>query len=92
MRVETDRGKAINIFVDGEPLRAYPGETVAGALLAVGRRTWRRTRNQGAPRGLFCGMGVCFDCLVQVDGRPYVRACMTPVIEGTEIETYRGTE
>lgn len=85
----TESGQAITIFVDGERLQVHPGETVAGALLAAGRRAWRRTRNQGAPRGLFCGMGVCFDCLVQVDGEPYVRACMTLVAEGMEVETYQ---
>jgi hypothetical protein len=71
-------------------LLAYEGETVAAALLADGRRAFRRTVRRGEPRGLLCGMGVCFDCLVRVDGRPNVRACQTPVAEGMRVETPRG--
>ncbi len=76
----------LTIIVDGEPVPAYPGETVATVLLAAGRRTFRHT-DHGAPRGLFCGMGVCFDCLVTVDGQPDVRACMTIVRPGMVVET-----
>jgi predicted molibdopterin-dependent oxidoreductase YjgC len=64
------------IEVDGQPVPARPGETVAAALLAAGRRIFRHTAS-GAPRGLFCGMGVCFDCLVTIDGLRDQRACMT---------------
>jgi NADH dehydrogenase/NADH:ubiquinone oxidoreductase subunit G len=76
----------LTIQVDGEPVQAYAGETVATVLLALGLRTFRHTE-QGAPRGLFCGMGVCFDCLVTVDDVENVRACMTPVTEGMVIAT-----
>ena len=88
MRIEseTKRGQAVTISVDGVPLQAYQGETIAGALLANGQRAWRRTEG-GEPRGLFCGMGICYDCLVTVDGLPNVRACITPVIEGMVVET-----
>lgn len=78
----------VNIQVDGEPVQAFAGESVATVLLALGRRTFRHTE-QGAPRGLFCGMGVCFDCLVTVDGVENVRACLTPVAEGMVIATGR---
>lgn len=74
------------VTVDGEPALAYPGETVATVLLALGRRAFRHTPH-GAPRGLFCGMGVCYDCLVTVDGQPDVRACVTAVQPGMAIET-----
>ena len=77
----------LTVSVDGEPAEAYPGETVATLLLALGRRTFRHTDHLHAPRGLFCGMGVCFDCLVTVDGQANVRACMTPVQAGMTIET-----
>jgi predicted molibdopterin-dependent oxidoreductase YjgC len=77
----------ITVYVDGEPVRAFAGETVATVLLALGRRTLRHTDQSGAPRGIFCGMGVCFDCLVTVDGQPNVRACMTSVSSGMVIET-----
>ena len=88
MRIEseTQRGQAVTITLDGVQLQAYLGETIAGALLASGQRAWRRTEG-GEPRGLFCGMGICFDCLVTVDGVPNVRACITPVIEGMVVET-----
>ena len=76
----------LTIQVDGEPVQAYAGESVATALLALGLRTFRHTE-KGAPRGLFCGMGVCFDCLVTVDGVENVRACLTPVAEGMVIAT-----
>jgi predicted molibdopterin-dependent oxidoreductase YjgC len=76
----------VTIQVDGEAVRAYAGETVATVLLALGLHTFRHTEH-GAPRSLFCGMGICFDCLVTVDGVENVRACMTPVAEGMVIVT-----
>jgi hypothetical protein len=78
--------QAFKIEVDGEPVPAFAGETVATVLLALGRRTFRHT-GHGAPRGLYCGMGVCFDCLVTVDGVENVRACLTPVEDGMVIAT-----
>ena len=86
IELETQRGQAVTITVDGMPVKAYRGETIAGALLANGQRAWRRTES-GQPRGLFCGMGICFDCLVAVDGVPSVRACITPVVDGMVVET-----
>ncbi|HLE76774.1 MAG TPA: (2Fe-2S)-binding protein [bacterium] len=83
---EVERGQAVSIIVDGVPLPAYMGETIAGALLAAGRRAWRRT-SHGQPRGVFCGIGLCFDCLVTVNGTPNVRACLTPVAAGMVVET-----
>ena len=78
----------VTIQVDGEAEQAYAGETVATALLALGLHTFRHT-DSGEPRSRFCGMGVCFDCLVTVDGIENVRACMTPVAEGMVIATGR---
>ena len=86
INADTQRGPAVTITVNGRPIQTYLGETVAGALLASGQRAWRRTA-QGEPRGLFCGMGICFDCTVTVDGIPNVRACLTPVSDGMEITT-----
>jgi len=77
----------LTVSVDSEIAEAHPGETVATVLLALGRQTFRHTDHLHAPRGLFCGMGVCFDCLVTIDGQPNVRACMTPVHAGMTIET-----
>ena len=82
-----ERGEMLTIEVDGQAVEASAGETVAAVLLAVGRRGFRYTDKGHAPRGLFCGMGICFDCLVTVDGVPNVRACLTPVQPGMVVET-----
>jgi predicted molibdopterin-dependent oxidoreductase YjgC len=80
-----ERGEAVTIQVDGTPLQAHRGETIATALLANGRRVLRHTRLRGKPRGLFCAMGVCFDCLVTVNGQSGRRACLTRVEPGMEV-------
>lgn len=84
---EVDRGAGIVCTCDGEALNAYAGETVAVALLAAGRRTLRRSPRQDAARGLFCAMGICFDCVMTIDGQTGVRACLTPVCDGMVIAT-----
>jgi predicted molibdopterin-dependent oxidoreductase YjgC len=84
------RRRLLHVTFDRLPLPAHKGETIAAALLAAGRRVFRLTGRRGEPRGLFCGMGLCFDCLVQVDGCPNVRACQTTVAEGMRVETQRG--
>ena len=85
-----ERGRAIQLTVDGEPFLAYEGETIAAALLAAGRRVLRHAEPKGDPRGIFCGIGVCFDCLVRVDGTRNVRACLTPVRDGMQVTTLTG--
>ena len=84
------RGREVELVVDGQPVRAYEGESVAAALLAAGRRALRTTGRRGEPRGLYCGIGACFDCVMAVDGRPGVRACQTPVRDGMRVETQHG--
>ncbi|NPV85111.1 MAG: (2Fe-2S)-binding protein [Anaerolineae bacterium] len=84
------RGKKVQIFVDGETVEAFAGETIAAALLASGIKRFRYTRKKGDPRGIFCGMGVCFECLVTVNGESNVRACLTPVVDGMKIDTKSG--
>lgn len=88
-----DRGDPITISVNGTPVTAYPGESIAAALLAAGirilrstGRSMRRTEPGNAPRGLFCGMGICFDCRVTVNGVPKVRSCLAEVQPGDEVE------
>ena len=90
MTATTERGRALGLVVDGHEVTAYEGESIAAALLASGRRFTRFTARAGEARGYFCGMGVCQDCLITVDGQPNVRACMTPVREGLRVETQRG--
>lgn len=75
---------------DGTEVQALPGQTVAAALLAAGHRSLRDTRFGGRQRGLFCGIGACYDCLVVYNGEPAVRACLTPVRAGDVVERLRG--
>jgi predicted molibdopterin-dependent oxidoreductase YjgC len=70
------------IIFDDAPLAARPGQSVGAVLTEHGIRSWRTTRRGGAPRGLFCGIGVCYDCLITVDGRPGERACLVPARDG----------
>jgi sarcosine oxidase subunit alpha len=81
------RGPSITIEVDGEPLDAYVGETLAAAMLAAGRRVFHHSLRTHSPRGIYCAMGVCYECLMVVNGRPNVRACMTPVVPGMRAST-----
>jgi aerobic-type carbon monoxide dehydrogenase small subunit (CoxS/CutS family) len=61
--------------------------TIGGALLANGVRSWRLTRSGGRARGVFCAIGVCFDCLVDVGDDRAVRACLIPVMDGDDVRT-----
>ncbi len=81
---------AVQITVDGQPMRALAGQTVAAVMLANGRDAWRTTRNAGRPRGVFCGIGACYDCLVVVNGIPDIRACQRTIRAGDAITTQRG--
>ncbi|TDD45617.1 FAD-binding protein, partial [Kribbella antibiotica] len=80
----------VPVTVDGAPVEAVAGQTVAGVLLGGGRDAWRTTRGGGRPRGVFCGIGACFDCLVVVNGVPDVRACQRTVCAGDEIRSQAG--
>jgi hypothetical protein len=75
------------ISVDGVPVPVVPGQTVGAAMHGAGIRSWRTTRFGGRPRGLFCGIGVCFDCLVTVNGSPSLRACLTEARPGDLVTT-----
>jgi sarcosine oxidase subunit alpha len=83
------RGKRVAIRVNGKPVEACCGETLFAALLAAGVRTLRHSFRSPTKtaRGGFCGMGVCQECRVTVDGRPDQRACMTEVRAGMEVLT-----
>jgi len=83
------RGTQISIVVNDETVTAFEGESVATALMASGYGIMRTTKN-GEPRSVFCGMGVCFDCLVVVDQVPNSRACMTWVKPDMRISQQQG--
>jgi predicted molibdopterin-dependent oxidoreductase YjgC len=80
----------VDIYVDGKQIPAIQGEPIAAALLAAGIAIFRYTPRLHEPRGLFCGIGQCTDCMMIVDGIPNVRTCITPVVSGMRIETQRG--
>lgn len=77
-------GRPIGISFEGQKIAALEGETVAAALSAAGIVAFRHTPS-GAARGLWCGMGACFDCVVTIDGRIGQRACMTKVADGMAV-------
>ncbi|MGI9415728.1 MAG: (2Fe-2S)-binding protein [Hyphomicrobiales bacterium] len=87
----TDRGQPVTFRFDGAEVTAYPGETIAAALIAAGIRTTRLSRN-GMPRGYFCGMGVCSECLVTVDDTPNQRACVHVVEADMVVRTATSPE
>lgn len=85
-----DTGTAVTLKVDGKPIRARAGDTVAAAMLAAGVDHCRTTPVTGAPRAPYCLMGVCFDCLVTIDGIGSRQGCLVPVREGMSVETQVG--
>ncbi len=84
-RIDPATPTAVAIEFQGRPVQARDGETVAAALLAAGETVFRETPVTGSPRGPHCMMGVCFDCLVEIDGEPNQQACMTLVRDGMRV-------
>ena len=85
-----DEGATLTLTVDGKEIRARVGDTVAAAMLAASIGRFRTTPVSGAARAPYCMMGVCFDCLVTIDGIGSRQACLVPVREGMAIETQQG--
>jgi sarcosine oxidase subunit alpha len=81
---------AVEMEIDGKVVRARVGDTVAAAMLAAGIDHSRTTPVSAAPRAPYCLMGVCFDCLVTIDGIGNRQACLVPVRDGMRIETQQG--
>lgn len=88
LRIGSTWKLTVSFCFDGEMLTASEGETLAAALYAQGRRTLRISRDDGGPRGAFCFMGVCQECVVSIDGR-LTEACRTQVHEGLIVESVR---
>ena len=84
---EADRGSKMEIMVNGKPVEAFAGETVATAMLADG--SWTCQTHDGRPMGVFCNIGVCHSCLMTIDGISGVRACQTEVKPGMSVESRR---
>ena len=90
LRLPDGAGESVTISVDGAPVRAAAGDTLAAALFAAGYDHCRTTPVSGAPRSPYCMMGVCFDCLVRIDGVGNRQGCMVRVREGMKVELQRG--
>jgi D-hydroxyproline dehydrogenase subunit gamma len=86
LRMPSRRHQPVRFSFDGEPVLAFAGETLAAALLASGIRAFGRSTVDGSSRGLFCAMGACQECVVEVDGS-LVEACRTPVRDGMAVTT-----
>ncbi|MGD9133257.1 MAG: (2Fe-2S)-binding protein [Desulfobacterales bacterium] len=84
-----ERGQPFDIEVDGQKITAYEGETIGAALLAAGRKTLRHTRKHEQPRGLFCGIGLCQECRMTINGIPNTQACQTLATPGCRVETQK---
>jgi len=81
---------SVQVTIDGRPFAARAGDSVAATLLAAGVKSCRSTPVSGAERGPFCLMGVCFECLVTIDGHPNLQSCLVPVRTGMRIERQAG--
>jgi len=80
-------GKKIIFSLDGKSVEGFEGEPIAAALMAAGHRVLRYTNKHREPRGIFCALGRCTDCIMTVDGQPNIRTCVTPVHDGMIVET-----
>jgi sarcosine oxidase subunit alpha len=79
----------VTIVVDGRPCEVAAGVSVAAALLALGHAAFR-TSVRGEPRGPVCGMGICFECRVTIDGHAHQRSCLVPCASGMIVDTDEG--
>lgn len=87
---EADRCCSVTMTFEDQTLTARAGTTVAAALLLSGVAPFRTTPVTSAPRAPYCMMGVCFECLVEVDGKPSRQACLTMVREGMVVKRQQG--
>ncbi|MFA6858001.1 MAG: (2Fe-2S)-binding protein [Treponema sp.] len=84
------KGRLVSFTLDGKAMEGYEGEPIAAALKAAGIMIHRYTAKQHKPRGIFCAIGRCTDCVMIVDGKPNIRTCVTPLKEGMEVRTQYG--
>lgn len=82
----------IKFYFNDQEVSGYIGQSVGAALLAQGDRILRKTRFNEKGRGVFCGIGVCFDCLVVIDGISNKRACITEIKAGMKVQTQVGSD
>lgn len=85
-----EKGRVVRFLYDGRELEGCEGEPIAAALKAAGVMVHRYTKKEHKPRGIFCAIGRCTDCVMVVDGVPNVRTCITPLREGMDVKTQYG--
>jgi hypothetical protein len=87
VRIADGESKPVVVSIDGAPFEGRQGDSIATVLLLAGKVGCRRSIVSGEPRGPYCMMGVCFECLVRVDGVDGLQACMIPIRSDMCIET-----
>ncbi|MCQ2249166.1 MAG: (2Fe-2S)-binding protein [Treponema sp.] len=86
-----EKGSIVTFIFDGKEMQGYEGEPIAAALKANGILKHRETARQHKPRGIFCAIGRCTDCVMVVDGVPNTRTCITPLKAGMNVQTQYGS-
>jgi len=87
LRIDSIKRKdKVTLSINGQEIPAYKGETLLAALIAAGYKSLKKSPLRGEPRGALCGMGVCFECIVTVNGEPNIRSCMTEVEDNMKVE------
>ena len=84
-RLETNSDTWITLYIEGQAIQVPAGDTVAAAILSAGLLPSRTTSISNSPRAPYCLMGVCFECLVTIDGKENSQACMTQVQDGMRV-------
>ncbi len=84
-----EKSRLVTFYYNGELMKGYEDEPIAAALRAEGLMVHRHTQ-KGSPRGIFCAIGRCTDCVMIVDGKPNIRTCVTPLAEGMKVQTQYG--
>jgi D-hydroxyproline dehydrogenase subunit gamma len=87
VRIADDELERVVVLIDGAPFEGREGDSIATVLLLAGKIGCRTSLVSGEPRGPYCMMGVCFECLVRVDGIDDLQACMIPIRRGMRVET-----
>jgi len=88
--LDFERGKKISFKYNGKKIKAYKGETIAAALHAAGVKKLKHSSRLNRPRGLFCAIGNCSSCLMEVNGIPNVKTCVTKVKKGMTVKEQEG--
>lgn len=85
-----ENGELVKFTFDGKEMEGYEGEPIAVALKAAGVMVHRYTQKEHKPRGIFCAIGRCTDCVMIVNGEPNIRTCITPLVAGMDVRTQYG--